>query len=545
MLSLLTSLCACGGQSADVDQDNSPTFKVAMAIADITPNRDVYLDGYEAHDESSLAKYPDNFTTDLKARILIVDNGTDRLVFVNLEMIFSGSGVGYNNMSEYTLDAIAEACQTTRDNVRLSNTHTHQANQFLGDAEEENILNAVKEAYARLTPAKIGTTTVNTQFGMSRGGNYTVNETEPYDSLMSIIRFDNAETGEPIGLIYSVPMHGTMFGNGPGLKEKHNLLNCEFTGYTSRAIEESMTEKNPNFTAMHINGFYGNATPYANGKYYAESEKEMAQNGAAFAKEILKGYNSIETKRVTGEIVTNLVETGIPTHKTNQEFRQNFGDYDDMPLYITLGAFGDIAFVGVNYEPFSIIGARLKAESPYRTLMPAGNVNGWNGYIPTKEVVAKHEQGFYQAECVPSKTPFDADGEEVFYSEVLNAVCDLAGVTLARVPMEAAGVQNMGAAAVYTYELSGGAELDKLVISFDQDLRTDCAQDFDLMVFNAAGEMVFSKTYEGNTVNYLGEFLDGAEVAKVTLAVRTRYGNGKEGVAELNPQLYGIQFTAE
>ena len=549
MLSLLTSLCACGQLDdvtpGNVEKDNSPTFKIAMAIADITPNRDVYLDGYEAHDASSLAKYPDNFTTDLKARILVVDNGTDRLVFVNLEMIFSGSGVGYNNLSEYALDAIAEACQTTRENVLLSNTHNHQANQFLGDVEEENILNAVKEAYARLAPAKIGTTTVNTEFGMSRGGNYTVDENEPYDSLMSIIRFDNAETGEPIGLIYSVPMHGTMFGNGPGLKAKHNLLNCEFTGYTSRAIEASMAEKNPNFAAMHINGFYGNATPFANGKYYAESEKEMAQNGAAFAKEILKGYNTIETKRVTGEIVTNLVKEGIPTNKTNQEFRKQFGDYDNMPLYVTLGAFGDIGFVGVNYEPFSIIGARLKAESPYRTLMPAGNVNGWNGYIPTKEVFAKYEKGVVQAECGPSKSPFDADGEEAFYTKVLDSVCDMAGVTLERVPMEKTGVQDMGKTAVYTYELSGGATLDKLVISFGQDLRTDCAQDFDLMAFNSAGEMVFSKTYEGSTVNYLGEFLDGAEVAKVTLAVRTRYGSGKEGVAELDPQLYGIQFTAK
>ena len=92
MLSLLTSLCACGQLDdvtpGNVEKDNSPTFKIAMASADITPNRDVYLDGYEAHDASSLAKYPDNFTTDLNARILIVDNGTDRLVFLNLERIF-------------------------------------------------------------------------------------------------------------------------------------------------------------------------------------------------------------------------------------------------------------------------------------------------------------------------------------------------------------------------------------------------------------------------------------------------------------------------
>ena len=111
--------------------------------------------------------------------------------------------------------------------------------------------------------------------------------------------------------------------------------------------------------------------------------------------------------------------------------------------------------------------------------------------------------------------------------------------------MNRSGVKEIGQAAVYTYTLQEAAALDKLVISFGQNLRTDCAQDFDLMAFNAAGEMVFSKTYEGSTVNYLGEFLDGAEVATVTVAVRSRYGSGKNRILALDPQLYGIRFTAE
>ena len=543
MLSVLASLCACAQPNSEGKFDpDTPTYKVAMAVADITPTRDVYLDGYEAHDEWSLAKYPDNFTTDLNARILIIDNGEDRLVFVNLEMVFAGSGYGYNNLSVYTLDAIAEACQTSRENVLLSNTHSHQANQFLGETEEENILQAVKEAYSRLAPAKIGTTTVNTEFGMSRGGNYTVDENAPYDSLMSVVRFDNAETGEPIGLIYSVPMHNTMFGNGPDLREKHNLLNCEFTGYTSRAIEEKMAGKNPYFTAMHINGFYGNTTGYANGKYYAESEKEMGRNGEAFAKEILAGFNSIQTETAIGEIYANTVQDGIPTHKTNQDFRLQFGNYDEMPLIIKLGAFGDIGFVGVNYEPFSIIGARLKAESPYRTLIPAGNVNGWKGYIPTKEAVAKHDQGFYQAECVPTKSPFDADGEEAFYEKILTAVCNQAGVTLQRVPMQSGEIRKENKAAVYTYTLDAAKALDKLVISFGQESRKDCAEDFELLVFDAAGEVVYSQVFEGSSVNYLGVFLDGKEVSSAMLLVRSCYGSGTRAIMDLEPQLWGIRF---
>lgn len=544
LLSVLLSLCACT-QPEEPAQEQPPAFRVAMAVADITPDYDVYLDGYENHDEWSLAKYPDNFTTDLNARILIVDNGTDRLVFLNFEMVFAGAEFTGNNLSVETLEAIAEVCQTKKENVLFSNTHNHQANMKLGEQEEGNLLQAVKEAYARLAVAKIGTTAVNTEFGMSRGGNYTVNEQEPYDSLMSVIRFDNAQTGEPIGLIYSVPMHGTMFGNGPDLRVRHNLLNCEFTGYTSRAIEESMAADNPFFTAMHMNGFFGNATPYANGKYYADSLEEMQSNGQAFAEEILAGYHKIETKLMSGSIETELVLDELTFDTNDQLVRWEYGRDGVIPMRVKVGAFGDIGYVGVNFEPFSIIGARLKAESPYRTLLLAGAVNGGNGYIPTKEVFAKEAMGIYQGECLPNKTPFNADTEEIFYNKVLGAVCDLADVTPERFYMESDGVKAMGTSAVYMYTLNEPTSLDKLVISFGQNLRTDCAQDFDLMVFNADGKMVFSKTYEGNTVNYLGEFLDGAEVATVTVAVRSRYGSGKNGILELDPQLYGIRFTAE
>ena len=211
-------------------------------------------------------------------------------------------------------------------------------------------------------------------------------------------------------------------------------------------------------------------------------------------------------------------------------------------MRVKVGAFGDIGYVGVNFEPFSIIGARLKAESPYRTLLPAGAVNGGNGYIPTKEVFAKQAMGIYQGECVPSKTPFNADTEEVFYAKVLDAVCDLAEVKLERVALKQTDLKDMGAAAVYMYTLETPVKLDKLVVSFGQNLRTDCAQDFELTAYNATGDKVYSKTYEGSTVNYLGEFLDEKEVDTVTLVVYSRYGSGKVGILELNPQLYGIRF---
>lgn len=411
--------------------------------------------------------------------------------------------------------------------------------------EEQKIVEAVKEAYMRLAPAKVGISQVCTQFGISRGSDYTIDKTAPYDSLMNVIRFDNAVTGEPIGMIYSVPIHNTMLGNGTEIN--HDQLSCEFTGYVSRTVETAMAEKNPNFTAMHINGFYGNSGPYVDGRWRAGTIEKLEENGAAFGQELLAAFESAEMELALGEIKTGFVEGTIPAHATNKNYKSLFGDLEEMPLVITLGAFGDIGYVGVNYEPYSIIGARLKAESPYKALIPAGIVNGWKGYIPTKEAVAVHESGNYQAECGSDKTPFDAEGEEIFYSQVLDAVCDMAQVSLERVPMEAASAEEKEGTAVYTFTLTEAAALDKLVISFGQEYRTDCAMDFEVQVCNENGKVIWTKTYTGNSVNYLGEFLDGAEVGSVKLVVSTRFGEDMqpttEGIAQLEPQLWGIRYT--
>ena len=43
-------------------------------------------------------------------------------------------------------------------------------------------------------------------------------------------------------------------------------------------------------------------------------------------------------------------------------------------------------------------------------------------------------------------------------------------------------------------------------------------------------------------MNYLGEFVDGAAVAKVVLRVRTRYNKSAQTITNLKPQVWGLQF---
>lgn len=537
ILATLLSLCACGAQ-----QETAATYRVAMAIADITPDRDVYLQGYESEGPKSMANYPQDFTSDINARVLIVDNGEDRMVLLHMEIISSSAEAGDHNISVEAVDAIAKICGTTRDNVMLSNSHSHQSYMQLSQREEKAIVEAAKEASQRLVPAKVGVSKVCTKFGISRGSDYTIDKTQPYDSLMDVIRFDNALTGEPIGCIYAVPMHNTMFGNGTEVN--HDKLSCEFTGYASRAVEAAMAEQNPNFVAMHVNGFYGNAGPYIDGRWRAGTPEKLQENGTAFGMEILEAFNSTETAPAVGTITTADAKGTLPIRP---DYQGNFGDLEEMPLVITMGAFGDIAYVGVNYEPYSVLAAKLKAESPYKVLMPASIINGWKGYLPTEEAVALHESGDYQAECGHDKSPFDETAEKPFYNQVLTAVCDMAGVSLTRVASTAGAVQTQEGAAVYTFTMEEAAALDKLVISFGQSARTDCAMDFTLQALNANGKEVWSQSYTGNSTNYRGEFVDGAEVATVVMTVSTRFNEDMEptteGIADLAPQIWGIQFT--
>ncbi len=522
-----------------VSIEATDAYLVGMAKADITPAEDVYLQGFGGPDESTLCKYPDDHTSNLLARVMVVDNGTDRLVFLNLEMIMSGWAYGSANVSEALISQIATICNTSTSNVLLSNTHTHQSYMTVSTADEAEIAQAVQSAYENRRPAKIGVGSGYTQFGVSRGGDYTIDAEAPYDALMNVIRIDDAQTDEPMGLIYSVPMHNTTYGNEH--EDRWNQLSCELTGYASRAIEEDLKAENPDYdcVAMHINGFYGNSGPLINGTYHAEDVAQLQSAGEAFAAEIMSISNQIQPQKTIGDLSARMVVSAIPTRTDNDAFKEYWGDNEAMRSVYHVGAFGDIAYIGVNFEPFSIIGARLKAEAPYATVLPAANVHGWSGYIPTKETYSSQQE---QLECSAQKTPFGADAEEIFYQQALAALLGLADVTLNRQSAVAGEVTTQSGAAVYTYTFAQPVTADKLVLGFGQEKRTDCAADFDLVAYNNQGIEVFRKSYENNSVNYIGEFTQGAEIASVSLVVYSRYGMGTQSLTSLQPTVHTISY---
>lgn len=550
LLSMLTvlSLCACGSEAKKTVSaeaaPNGSSFRAAMKKVDITPNRDCYLIGYDGNSDLTLCNAATDQLTDLAARILVVDNGTDRLVYLNVEICMTDVEFASHNLSNTLIQNIADACQTSKDNVLLSNTHNHQAMQSLDETQEAAILAGVEEAYAELAPAKIGTAYQQTAFGVSRGGDYTVDKTQPYDGGMSVIRFDNAETGLPIGMVYNVPIHNTMYGNSPNGKSVHDQLTCEFTGIASRTVEQLVNDANEGaqFVCMHVNGFYGNGGPLAEDSYYAASFDDLQRYGRQFAYELEEIYQGIGTSSVSGSIKTALYEDSLPVRNASQDVKNQWGNITDSPLRVKLGSFGDICYLGVNYEPFTVIGAKLKAESPFKTTVLAGNVNGWQGYIPTREVFELAENDVFQAETLPGKSPFDKDSADEFYEKVYASLLDFAGVESVRYDAELVSCEMQNEKAVYTFRFAVPTELDKVVLDFKQSLRTDCASSFSLISLDGSGQIAARSDFDDLSVNYFGQFTERS-VGTVQLIVNERYMKGTSGIDELPVTVYGLKFN--
>lgn len=545
ILMIIMSFAACGnnvGSSSEEEPQSSGEeikeggqLKAAMCKVDITPQGGVYLEGYGGRDETCFADKPDDFTTDLIARILMLEVGGKKSIYINLEMVLTGFGV--NTSALFQLD-LAFAALTTTDGIFLSNTHNHQAMPALDYYQERDIKKAVEKLAEELVPVKVGVDSYGTKYGISRSPQYNMDIDSPYDNTMTVVRFDNAETGEPLGLIYSAPIHNTALGVCS--MDNWQKLNCELSGYASRYIESQYADVE-NFTAMHINGFYGNSGPYFEDKnsFFTMTTEELKGYGEGLGKEVLDFYKTVVAEPATDYVIAhNSKDDVLNRGELNADIIKYWGDSTTSPLKIYTSSFGDIAYIGVNYEPFSTIGARLRAESPYEYLIPAGNVGGWSGYIPLKETF---HNGRVEVETLPGKTPFDDTVEEQFYNKSLDMLCELKGVSYVRSLSNKTASEEKDGKRVYTFEFAEEITPDKLVLSFGQSTRKNCAENFVLEIFDKDGNKTESIEMSKNSVNYLGFMMENVKAAKAVLTVSSTYRS--ESPIDIEVALHAMNYT--
>jgi len=406
-ISLATALIviALGVPVAAYAQNTS--LRAGAAKVDVTPA------------PNELPKNYDGILDHIYSRAIVIDNGraTAALITVDAGGVPDGIWQAVSKQLESELGIPAK-------NVLLTATHSHSVPGQPAGPYTQKIVESVRLARQRLTPARIGYGTGVSYINVNRniihpktrrwweGPNYE----GPSDKTVAVIKFESLN-GEPLAVYYNYAMHGVAAG-------QLDLVSGDAPGTTSKYIEDSFDDK---IVALWSSGAAGDQNPiyfqqtfdlrdirikdYARRgidisnamppggqglnkkdpvvmKLMDQQKQMIVSMGQFLGEEVLHVMRSVERTDSELAIYGGEKTVSCPGRMRLDEGRAGFaGTYKDAdPVEIKLGLLriGDIAIGAVNAEVFNLIAQRLKKESPYARTMMATLTNGSarSGYIP-------------------------------------------------------------------------------------------------------------------------------------------------------------------
>ena len=390
-------------------------LRVGAAKVDVTPSpNELPKNGYGVLDH-------------LYARAIVLDNGAATAALVTVD----AGGIA-EPLWQAVSQSIARDLGIPATHVLLTATHTHSAGGQRGPDYAQKIVEAVRLARQRLTPARVGYGTgesyinVNRQIIDPKTGRWWEgpNREGPSDKTVAVVKFETV-SGEPIAVYYNYSVHGVITG-------QLDQVSGDIPGATSRYIEESFDDK---VVAVWSNGAGGDQNPIyyqqtydlrdIRTKEYASrgidisnamppggqglnrsdpvvarlmnQQRQMASSMGQFLGEevrfVTRGIARLES---TVPIAAGTTNVTCPGRERTNEGRAGFeGTYKDAaPVDIRLGLLrvGDVMIGAVNAEVFNPIAQRLKRESPFKATMMTTLTNGSarSGYIPDDESYGKY-----------------------------------------------------------------------------------------------------------------------------------------------------------
>jgi neutral ceramidase len=405
---------------------NSSSLRVGAARMDITPP------------ENALPEPYTSILDHIYARVIVVDNGVTRGVFVSAD-VASFSDPMYQSLSRQIASEVA--CPV--EQILMTGTHTHSSpppgamagssaapdpdlNTIAhGKRAEAAIMDAVRQAKAKLQPARVAFGNGQAYFNVNRDAIETKNRTwyqgpnaeASSDKTVGVVKFETL-TGDPIAVYVNYAMHAVHY-------YMRNEISADFPGVMSRYIEQNFDDK---VVAIWSAGAAGDQNPL----YLRLSEPAVAPIKRAAIKaaggpddptvqftasyrnvkidpKILNGnvriVNSVgtllgeEVIRVMGSMARAVSQARIwgaqkvvtcPGRKRTNTGREGMpGTYEDTePASVRIGLLmiGQIGFASIGAEPYNTIALRLKKESPVANLIVTTLANGQSaGYIPTDD----------------------------------------------------------------------------------------------------------------------------------------------------------------
>jgi neutral ceramidase len=398
-------------------------LRVGAARVDITPPADATnppTDKY-AHEH-------------LYVRAIVLDNGSARAVLIGADQAGLPEIVWTTASKQ-----IAKELDCPIPNIIMSATHTHSGwgpggpgpGMFHPDSNAppppivDQILDAVRQAKAKLEPARMGFGTGFSYLNVNRDvvapgtrlWTQGPNLNGPSDKTVAVIKFETPE-GRPIAAYIDYAMHpvnGYLAG----------FTSADFAGATSRYVEQAYGDKmvavfaqgasgdqNPLYLRAATNALAsrsgvpitGNVlvrekveAPLRDGKVTEHPldpavrdalEHVMDSEGVLLGEEVIRVMTN--TTRMESDPVISAgqdVATCPGRHRLDKTREGSPGSYEDGdPVHIRLGVLriGDLALASVDAELYSAIGKRLKEQSPMANTVMVTLANGManSGYIP-------------------------------------------------------------------------------------------------------------------------------------------------------------------
>lgn len=410
-LALCTSPAAFAAQAPHVTQ-----LRAGASRIDYTPPRD---------------KLPANFNgvlDDIYVRSVVVDNGQTRAALVSVD-----AGAIPTDLYGKVSARAAQELGIPAAQLLLSATHTHSVPFRLGGDVEAKIMQSLREAVARLQPARVAWGTGISYINVNRdrvdpatnrwweGPNYDGTS----DKTVAVVRFETI-SGEPIAVYANYAVHGVLTGT-------LDLISGDIPGATSRYVEESL---GGNAVALWTSGAAGDQNPiYFNQTYelrdirikdYArrgqdisnamppggqgldrsnprvqllmQQQKQMTLTmGQMLGEEILHVMReSLDRSPADATIQGAQAEVSCPArHRTDSGragYPGTYVDAGEVPIGLGALRIGDVYIGAVNAEVYNAIALRLKRESPFKHTLMVTLTNGSapTGYIPSEDAFGRN-----------------------------------------------------------------------------------------------------------------------------------------------------------
>lgn len=278
-----------------------------VSSAEITPLKPMFLYGYPG-----VPRISTGINDPLVADVLVLDNGTAKLCFVSLDVIFISKDIATRVRKQ-----IGETTHLKPENILISATHTHSGpptkekatrkyDPVLPPLDEEYIsylvsqtCHAIQKANRSLQPMELAITTADsTDVGGNRRDKNGMTDPE-----VPLLVLRSTETHTILSILSVCNMHPTV------LHEDSTLVSGDFPAYTRMYLNE----KYPDSTTLYHTGAEGNQSPrhYTRGNTFSEAKRL----GFLLGERIERAVNRIQESDFKSHVQLSAVQSRIELPK--------------------------------------------------------------------------------------------------------------------------------------------------------------------------------------------------------------------------------------